>query len=310
MLMQFEAGCLYLFLLFVVVWSQVTYRLTSWSFHFPAFSLLTKTHALPSMSQLSEAMQRGGQPILTEAEAKQKIKEIGKQSKNNFVSLLDINLDEYDNDIATDVRKRLLKKDTINRNGIEKKVREDLTFRSETLCRLGEKPRFWTYPDAILETRSESFRHELKEKFPGLFPFKAHSRNKRNSEGEMIYRSYYGELERLLVRILKYEAERMRRIPKLRTAKGGLGFVARNMTAATPSPSKPSPSKRSTIVVRKLGKSHLSVRSITDRSEFDKFSFTKLYDESALKELDLNGSKGKLSPRRSCETSQKRSLTT
>jgi hypothetical protein len=45
MLMQFEAGCLYLFLvLFVVVWSQVTYRLTSCSFHFPAFSLLTMSH--------------------------------------------------------------------------------------------------------------------------------------------------------------------------------------------------------------------------------------------------------------------------
>jgi hypothetical protein len=79
----------------------------------------------------------------------------------------------------------------------------------------------------------------------------------------------------------------MRGIPKLRTAKGDLGFVARNMAAATPSPSKPLPGKRSTTVVRNLGKMHLIVRSMADR-ESDKFPFTKLYDPSALKELDLN----------------------
>jgi hypothetical protein len=68
--MQFEAGCLYLFLvLFVVVWSQVTYRLTSCSFHFPAFSLLTMSHAPPSMSQLAKDRKQGGQVALTEADA-------------------------------------------------------------------------------------------------------------------------------------------------------------------------------------------------------------------------------------------------
>jgi hypothetical protein len=163
------------------------------------------------------------------------------------------------------------------------------------------------YPDAILEARTEDFRYDLKETYDKLFPFKARAHNKRNSEGDMIYRPYYGENERLLIRILKYEAERMRGISKLRTAKGDLGFMARTMAAATPSPSKPSPSKRSKIVVRILGKLHLSVRSMAD-GESDKFPFTKLYDPSALKELDLNGSEGKSSPRRPCDTSQKCSL--
>jgi hypothetical protein len=161
------------------------------------------------------------------------------------------------------------------------------------------------YPGAIVEARTEDFRYDVKETFDKLFPFKARGYNKRNSEGERIYRPFYGEDERLPIRILKYEAERMRGIPKLRS---DLGFVARNMADATPSPSKPSPSKRWTTVVRKLGKMHLIVRSMADR-ESDKFPLTKLYDPSALKELDLNRSEGKLPPRRSCETSQKRSLT-
>jgi hypothetical protein len=82
------------------------------------------------------------------------------------------------------------------------------------------------YNDAILEMRSESFRYELKEQYPGLFPFKAHGRNKRNSEGDMIYRLFHSENERLLVRVLRYEADRMRSIPKLRTTDGDLGFMA------------------------------------------------------------------------------------
>jgi hypothetical protein len=209
--------------------------------------------------------------------------------------------------IATDVCKGLRKKDTIDWSGIEKKAREDLAAKGEFYCALGQYPRLWMYPDAILEARTEEFRYDLKETYDRLFPFKARGHNRRNSEGLMIHHLYYSENERLLVRILKYEAERVRGIPKLRTAKGDLGFVARNMAAATPSPSKPSPSKRSTTVVRKLGKMHLIVRNIADR-EFDKFPFTELYDPSALEELDLNGSEGKLSPRRSCETSQKRSL--
>jgi hypothetical protein len=168
--------------------------------------LLTTIHALPSMSQLAKDRKRGGQATLTEAKAKQEIKVIGKQNKNDFIPLLDITPDEYDNDIATDVRKGLRKKDTINWSGIEKKVREDLTFTSETLCRLGKKPRFWMYPDAIVEARTEDFRYDVKETFDKLFPFKARGYNKRNSEGERICRPFYGEDERLLIRILKYEA--------------------------------------------------------------------------------------------------------
>jgi hypothetical protein len=104
------------------------------------------------------------------------------------------------------VRKGLRKKDTINWSGIEKKVREDLTFTSETLCRLGKKPRLWMYPDAIVEARTEDFRYDVKETFDKLFPFKARGYNKRDSEGERICRPFYGEDERLLIRILKYEA--------------------------------------------------------------------------------------------------------
>jgi hypothetical protein len=190
------------------------------------------------------------------------------------------------------VRRRLREKDNIRWNGVEKKEREDLAAKGELYCALGQYPRLWMYPDAILETSSEDTRYELKEKFEGLFLFKARGHNKRNSEGLMIYHLYYSENERLLVRILKYEAEHIRNIKQLRTLEGEMDYVAR--TAA--SPSKTSLSKRSYILMRKLAKSNLCVRSHEDKSILVKIPFTKLYAESALKELNVNGTKGKLSP--------------
>jgi hypothetical protein len=204
--------------------------------------------------------------VLTQADAIQKIKEIGKQRKSVFISLLDITPDENKTDIATDVRKGLRKKDKILWNGIKGKVQEDLKSKGELLCPVGQYSEFWMYPDAILEARTESFRYDLKEAYKQLFPFKAYANNKRTSEGVMTHHLYYGENERLLVHFLEYEADRIRGIPLLRTIESEVGSMAR--TAA--SLSKPSPSKRSDVVVRTLAKSNLSVRNNRDKGVFEK----------------------------------------
>jgi hypothetical protein len=239
-----------------------------------------------TLAKAPRATRRGGHAPFTEEKAKEIIQTL-KFKKEDLAKLFDITPEFYETSISTEVRKGLREQST------ERVQKSDLLGTGgELLCSVGEYPFFWQYGAAEIERKTVRLRSALKDRFPELFPLRRLEYVAVNDEGDEIYYPNYYEVERVLIHIYKYEANRMHTTKALRSQASDQAFDPR-FASATPRKSR-SPTKRGTPAAKKkmLRTARLT---INHDNTYTQLNFIDFYEDEALKRYDQTGRKGRTS---------------